>query len=134
MPPRRNFAWQCPCRSERNVLQNRQSAQDRQPCNYSGTDPSGMAAWENSLAENQLKNMFKYTSHWSGLGTLLSQRDCCLAKASLLYSTITEMTVQWTCCTYEDSACGSISLAEWPLETCRVVISTTDQMFGHTGE
>lgn len=121
VPPRRNFAWQCPCRSENNVLQNKQSAQDRQPCNYSNANPSGMAARENSLAEKQPKNMFKYTSHWSVLGTLLSQWDCYLVKASLLYSTITEMTVQWTYCTCEDNARGSIIfdwMAPWDLQSC----------------
>lgn len=43
-----------------------------------------------------------------------------MAKASLLHSTITEMNVPWTYCTYEDSACGSIifgRMAPWDLQS-----------------
>lgn len=65
-----------------------------------------------SLAENQLKNVFKYTSHWSRLGTLLPQQDCCLAKASQLRSTTAEMTVQWSYCTHEGSTFGYTILGQ----------------------
>lgn len=113
VPPHRSFACPCPCRSESNVPQN------RRPYHYSGTNPSGMAAWENLPAKNQLKNRSKYTSHWCGSGTLLSQ-DCYLAKASLLDSRTAAMTAQWTYCTYEASACGSVIfgwMAPWDLQS-----------------
>lgn len=102
------------------MLEKRQPAQDRQLCTHSSTNPGGMASWEVS-GWKSAKNMSKYTSHWSWLGTLLSQQDCCLAKASLLCSTTAEMTVQWSYCTHEGSTFGYVifgQMAPCDLQSC----------------